>query len=203
MFGSLVVFVGAYLVEKTRVAKPLRTATHLLALIPMAVPGMVLGLAYIFFFNAPGNPLNFLYGTMAILVLATIAHFYTVSHLTALTALKQLDPEFESVSAALKTPFYRTFWRVTTPMCLPAILDIAIYFFINAMTTVSAVVFLYSPHTTLASVAVLNMDDAGDTAPAAAMAMLIVYTSAGVRLLHAGLSRQMLRRTQAWRQQGR
>ena len=203
MFGSLVVFVGAYLVEKTRVANPLRTATHLLALIPMAVPGMVLGLAYIFFFNAPGNPLNFLYGTMAILVLATIAHFYTVSHLTALTALKQLDPEFESVSAALKTPFYRTFWRVTTPMCLPAILDIAIYFFINAMTTVSAVVFLYAPHTTLASVAVLNMDDAGDTAPAAAMAMLIVYTSAGVRLLHAGLSRWLLRRTQAWRQQGR
>jgi iron(III) transport system permease protein len=199
VFGSLVVFVGAYLVEKTRVAKPLRTATHLLALIPMAVPGMVLGLAYIFFFNAPGNPLNFLYGTMAILVLATIAHFYTVSHLTALTALKQLDPEFESVSAALKTPFYRTFWRVTTPMCLPAILDIAIYFFINAMTTVSAVVFLYAPHTTLASVAVLNMDDAGDTAPAAAMAMLIVYTSAGVRLLHAWLSRWLLRRTQAWR----
>ena len=69
VFGSLVVFAGAYLVEKARVAKPLRTATHLLALIPMAVPGMVLGLAYIFFFNAPGNPLNFLYGGMAILVL--------------------------------------------------------------------------------------------------------------------------------------
>lgn len=199
VFGSIVVFAGAYLVEKNRVAKPLRTATHLLALIPMAVPGMVLGLAYIFFFNAPGNPLNFLYGSMAILVLATIAHFYTVSHLTALTALKQLDPEFESVSASLKTPFYRTAWRVTTPMCLPAILDIAIYFFINAMTTVSAVVFLYSPNTTLASVAVLNMDDAGDTAAAAAMAMLIVITAGAVRLLHARVSRWLHRHTQAWR----
>jgi iron(III) transport system permease protein len=143
--------------------------------------------------------LNFLYGSMAILVLATIAHFYTVSHLTALTALKQLDPEFESVSASLKTPFYRTAWRVTTPMCLPAILDIAIYFFINAMTTVSAVVFLYSPNTTLASVAVLNMDDAGDTAAAAAMAMLIVLTAGAVRLLHAGLSHRLHQRTQAWR----
>lgn len=199
VFGSIVVFAGAYLVEKTRVAKPLRTATHILALIPMAVPGMVLGLAYIFFFNAPGNPLNFLYGGMGILVLATIAHFYTVSHLTALTALKQLDPEFESVSASLKTPFYRTLWRVTTPMCLPAILDIGIYFFINAMTTVSAVVFLYSPDTTLASVAVLNMDDAGDTAPAAAMAMLIVVTAGVVRLLHTGLSHWLHRHTQAWR----
>jgi iron(III) transport system permease protein len=84
-------------------------------------------------------------------------------------------------------------------MCLPAILDIAIYFFVNAMTTVSAVVFLYSPNTTLASVAVLNMDDAGDTAAAAAMAMLIVVTAGLVRLLHAGLSRWLHQRTQAWR----
>ena len=45
------------------------------------------------------------------------------------------------------------------------------YLFVNAMTTVSAVVFLYSPETTLAAIAVLNMDDAGDVAPAAAMAM--------------------------------
>src|SRR3546814_10168392 len=77
---------------------------------------------------------------MAILVICTIVHFYTVSHLTALTALKQMDPEFESVSASLKTPFYKTFWRVTVPVCLPAILDISIYLFVNAMTTVSAVV---------------------------------------------------------------
>ena len=62
---------------------------------------------------------------MAILVLSTIVHFYTSSHLTAVTALKQLDDEFESVSASLKVPFYKTFWRVTVPVCLPAMLDIA------------------------------------------------------------------------------
>jgi iron(III) transport system permease protein len=67
------------------------------------------------------------------------------------------------------------------------------------MTTVSAVVFLYSTHTALASVAVLNMDDAGDIAPAAAMGMMIFYTNAGARVLHMLASRQMLRRTQAWR----
>jgi iron(III) transport system permease protein len=78
--------------------------------------------------------------------------------------------------------------------------DIGIYFFINAMTTVSAVVSLYSPNTTLASVAVLNMDDAGDTAPAAAMAMLIVLTAGVVRRLHTALSRWLHQFTQAWRQ---
>jgi iron(III) transport system permease protein len=122
-----------------------------------------------------------------------------VPHLTALTALKQLDAEFEDVSASLKVPFYKTFSRVTFPVCVPAILDIGIYLFINAMTTVSAVVFLWGPDTKLASVAVLNMDDQGDIAPAAAMAMMIVYTSATVRLLHVLLTRGLQRRTQAWR----
>ncbi|MEX0583590.1 MAG: putative 2-aminoethylphosphonate ABC transporter permease subunit, partial [Sneathiella sp.] len=175
-FGTIVVFIGAYMVDKTRGFRTGRSLFQFLAMLPMAIPGMVLGLAYIFFFNNPDNPLSALYGTMAILVIVTITHFYTVSHLTAVTALKQMDGEFESVAASLKQPFYRLFARVTVPVCMPAILDIAIYLFVNAMTTVSAVVFLYSTDTALASVAVLNMDDAGDIAPAAAMVMMIFYT---------------------------
>jgi iron(III) transport system permease protein len=199
LVGTAVVFLGAYLAEKTPRFRAARDLVQLLALLPLAVPGLVLGLGYVFFFNNPANPLGFVYGTMAILVLCTIAHFYSVAHLTATTALKQIDPEFETVSASLRVPVWRTFGRVTLPVCLPAVLDIAIYLFVNAMTTVSAVVFLYAPDTTLAAVAVLNMDDAGDVAPAAAMAMLIFATSAAVRLAYAGLSRGLLARTQAWR----
>ena len=122
-----------------------------------------------------------------------------MSHLTAVTALKQIDQEFETVSASLRVPFWRTFARVTLPVCLPAVLDIAMYLFVNAMTTVSAVVFLYSPHTTLAAIAVLNMDDAGDVAPAAAMAMLIFVTSAVIRAAYMLITQGYLARSQAWR----
>lgn len=199
VIGTAIIFTGAYMVEKSRGFQAGRSLFQFLAMLPMAIPGMVLGLAYIFFFNDPQNPLNPIYGTMTILVICTITHFYTVSHLTAVTALKQIDGEFKSVAASLKQPFWRLFGRVTVPVCLPAILDIAIYMFVNAMTTVSAVVFLYSTKTTLASVAVLNMDDAGDVAPAAAMGMMIFYTNVVARLLHAGVSRWMLARTQGWR----
>ena len=199
IIGSGFIFFGSYLVEKARGITWLRTILHLAAMLPLAVPGLVLGIAYIFFFNHPDNPLGFLYGSMGILVVCTIVHFYTVSHLTCLTALKQLDPEFEAVSLSLKTPVWRTFQKVTLPMCLPTLLDVASYLFLNAMTTVSAVVFLYSPETMLASVAVLNMDDAGDIAPAAAMALMIVYTSAIFRVFHALLARKLNRRTQVWR----
>jgi iron(III) transport system permease protein len=199
VIGTLIVFTGAYMVEKVDGFKTGRGVFQFLAMLPMAVPGMVLGLAYIFFFNDPANPLHPIYGTMTILVVSTVTHFYTVGHLTALTALKQIDAEFEPVASSLRQPFYRLFTRVTVPVCLPAILDISIYLFVNAMTTVSAVVFLYSTHTALASVAVLNMDDAGDIAPAAAMGMMIFYTNALARLLHLMASRRILRKTQSWR----
>jgi len=197
--GTVIVFAGAYLVEKARGFALGRALFHFLAMLPMAVPGLVLGLAYIFFFNAPANPLNVLYRTMTILVVNTVVHFYTVGHLTALTALRQMDPEFETVSASLKQPFYRTFWRVTVPVCLPSTLDIAIYMFVNAMTTVSGVVFIYGPTTELASISVLNMDDTGEIASAAAMAMMIFYTNTAARGLHLILARWLERRTQAWR----
>jgi iron(III) transport system permease protein len=198
-FGTILIFGGAYLIEKTRGMNGTRAVIRMLAAIPMGVPGMVLGLGYIFFFNHPDNPLNGLYHGMTILVVVTIIHYYTSSHLTAVTALKSLDNEFEAVSASLKVPFYKTFFRVTVPVCLPAILDIARYLFINAMVTISAVVFLYAPDTQLASLAILNLDDAGEIGPAAAMATLIVAASTTMCILYALVTRFLLTRTQAWR----
>jgi iron(III) transport system permease protein len=197
--GTVLAFLGAYLVEKGRGMRRTRQSIQLLAVMPMAVPGLVLGLAYIFFFNHPSNPLTFLYGSMGILVLVTVVHYYSVTYFTILTSLKQIDGDFESVSDSLKVPRFRTLWRVTGPLCTPAILDVSIYFFLGAMTTVSAVVFLYSTHTNLASIAVLNMDDAGEFAYATAMAMVIVATCVAARLLHFLLTRGVHRRSQAWR----
>jgi iron(III) transport system permease protein len=199
IIGTAVVFTGAYLIDKTKMSPGGRALAHLLAMLPMAVPGLVLGLAYVFFFNAVWNPLNVFYGTLLVLAVNTLTHFYTVAHITALTALKQIDPEFESVAASLKVPAWRTFGRVTVPICLPAILDIAVYMFVSGLTTVSAVIFLYGPGTKLASVAIVHMDEAGVTAGAAAMATLIVATALAAKLLHVFLDRLVLTRLQAWR----
>ena len=128
-----------------------------------------------------------------------MVHYYSSSHLTAVTALRQIDNEFEAVSASLKVPFYKTFFRVTVPVCLPSILQIARYLFVNGMTTVSAVAFLYSPDTQPASVAILNLDDAGQIGPAAAMATLVLVTAA-LRLRAVCLRiAWRIARTQAWR----
>jgi iron(III) transport system permease protein len=194
--GTLITFVGAYLVEKCRTRA--NGLLAMLALLPVSVPGMVLGLAYIFVFNAPGSILNRLYGTLAILVVSNLVHYFTVPFLTATTTLKQMDAEFENVSASLGVPFYRTFWRVTVPIALPSIVGISMYFFLNAMVTLSAVVFLVAPGTELAAVAVLLLDDAGESAQATAMSVLIISIGLLVRLVYWALLRGVTRRTQAW-----
>jgi iron(III) transport system permease protein len=206
-FGTAFCFFSAYLVEKSKGLFWLRKPVSLLALLPMALPGMVIGFAYIFFFNSltlnlgffkVPNPFNVFYGTMFILVLCNIINFFTVGFFTATTALKQLDKEFETVSYALGVPFWVTFKRVTVPVCSPAILEIFFFFFVNSMTTVSAVIFLYNADLPLASVAIANMDDAGDLAPACAMGVLIMLTNLGMRVFKIALGHYLNKRNGRW-----
>lgn len=199
LVGTPLIFTGAYLIEKPHRDRVGRQVLQFMALMPMAVPGLVLGLSHLMFINHPENPFGFLYGGMTIIVLSTITHFYTVSHLTATAALKQLDPAFESVSASMKISAPRTFFRITVPLCLPTILDIAIYLFLATMTTVSGIIFIYGPDTKLASIAAIHMDEMGEQASAAAMAMLIVYACIVVRLTHLFISRYILKSAQRWR----
>ena len=197
--GAVIVFTGAFLVEKPRRDPAIRQVFQFVALLPMAIPGLVLGLAYLFFINDPDNPLGFLYGTIVILIVNCLTHFYTVSHLTAMTSLKQMDKEFEGVSVSLKVPLMRSFMRVTVPVCMPTILDVSMYLFLSSMTTVSAVIFLYGPTTKVASVAAIHLAESGESAVAAAMAMLIVYACIVVRVAHAFAAGWLLKRVQAWR----
>jgi iron(III) transport system permease protein len=199
IFGTALIFVIAYVLARSPPGSRLAGLVRVAVTVPLAVPGLVLGLAYILFFNAPGNPFGFLYGTLAILVLNCIVHFWTVSHLTATTAIRQLDPEFEAVSASLKVPVWKTFGAVTLPISLPAILDIGVYMFVNAMTTLSAVIFLYGPDTKPASVAVVHMDEAGQSSAAAAMACTILAATVTVKLLQVACGGLVDRTTQAWR----
>lgn len=198
ILGTVITFVHSYLIEKIRIWKAVRQIGYFISLLPLALPGLVIGLGYIFFFNRPDNPLHGLYGTIWIVVLANVVHFYSVSFVTATTSLKRLDKEYEVVSESMGAPVYRLFFRVAVPTSLPALLEIAVYYFVNSMVTISAVVFLYSADFKLAAVSIVNMDDAGDVAAAAAMSSLIMLANIVVRSGYEYLSKRLLQRTEAW-----
>lgn len=197
LIGGVVTFLFAYLIEKSRGYALLRNAAYFLSMLPLALPGLVLGLIYVFFFNNPNQPLHGLYGTIWIMIICNIVHFYSVSFLTMTSALKKLDSEFEAASETMNVPWYRTLVRVTLPMSLPSILEICMYYFINSMVTVSAIIFLYAPDLKPAAIAIVNMEDSGDTAQAAAMSLLIILANLIMRTVVMLASGRMRRRTEA------
>ncbi|EQB35338.1 MULTISPECIES: putative 2-aminoethylphosphonate ABC transporter permease subunit [Virgibacillus] len=193
VFGTIFTFIYAYAIEKIRKMTGLRKAGKFFSILPVAVPGLVIGISYVLFFSQPTielfgsrftNPFNFLYGTIGIIVFANILHFYSVAYVTATSALKKLDKEFETVSESMGVPMYKTFFKVTVPMCMPAILEMAMYFFVNSMVTISAVVFLYTAEFNLAAISIVNLDDAGNLGQAAALSVLIIITNIAVRILY-------------------
>ncbi|MGL5798351.1 MAG: putative 2-aminoethylphosphonate ABC transporter permease subunit [Cetobacterium sp.] len=192
--GTILAYFTAYICLKTESLNSIRNFIKFFSIVPLALPGMVLGLGYIFFFNSNYinfpifgrvmNPFNAIYGTIWILVFCNITHFFSVAFMTANTSLKKLDKEFEIISLSMGVPWYKTFFSVTLPMTKHTIGEIFIYYFVNCMTTVSAAVFLYTSKTTLASIAMVNLDEVGDSAKAAAMGILIVATNLIVKALY-------------------
>jgi iron(III) transport system permease protein len=193
-FGVIFVFVYAYMMEKTRGFGALKRLGKFLSVLPLALPGMVIGVSFIFFFNHRANPLNFIYGTMAILVISNILHYFSVPYFTASGSLKKLDKEFESVSESMNIPRWKTFLRVSVPLSLPAILEIFMYYFVNSMVTVSAVVFLYSANFKIASIAITHMEEAGDISHAAGMSLLILFINILVRIVYEFLVKAVKKR---------
>ena len=210
LLGTLLVFSFAYLIEKGKTFKGIRNSCRFFATMPMALPGLVLGLGYIMYFNKPWievpflgiaveNGFNGLYGTFAIMIFCTVIHLFSVTFVTASASIKKLDREYENVAESMSVPFWVVFFKVTLPMSINAILEVFIYLFVNSMVTVSAVVFLYTAASKPASIVILNMDDNGDYAAAAAMSILIFLINVGVRTIYEFANAGAHKRLDKWK----
>jgi iron(III) transport system permease protein len=205
--GTLAVFFAAFVAEKLHVLPRLRQIVYMLSLLPMALPGIVVGLSFIFFFNRPEyfgvtNPFGFMYGTFGLLVLANIVHFFSVPFITASGTFRSIDREFDLVSESLGASLWKSFRSVTLPLSLGAVTETVFYFFVNSMATVSALIFLYTPDFMPASVAIVHMDDAGDTAAAAAMSVLILAVNIVFRVIYEAVHRMVNARVEFWKSGG-
>ncbi|MCK4709896.1 MAG: ABC transporter permease subunit, partial [Gammaproteobacteria bacterium] len=172
IIGVVMVTGSAYVVNKSK--SIVGSLLNFFSILPAAIPGMVLGLSYIFFFNDPSNPMNIIYGGIFILAINNVYHYHAQGFLTATTSLKQISSTFDETSACLGANLFVTIRRVTLPIILPAILSIAVFFFMRSMVTLSAVIFLVSPSVNMAAVSVMLLDDAGNTTQAAAFSTLII-----------------------------
>jgi iron(III) transport system permease protein len=183
--GLLVTATAAYVVQKMQ--NPFARVLYFLSILPVAVPGMVLGLGYIFVFNNPANPLKVLYGSLLLLAVNSVYHYHAQGFLTATTSFKQISTTFDEASVMLGGSTMRTLRKITLPMIWPSLVRLGVFYFMQAMVTLSAVIFLFSPRSTVASVVVVQLEDIGNMSQAAAFASLIMFSVIGVLVVFQGV----------------
>jgi len=175
--GTALALVTAYVIERKRlILGPLSRGIEALSLLPAALPGTVIGVGYILAFNVPPILLT---GTIWILVASVVFWKFPVAVLAGLNALKQIDPAIEEAAVSLGAGSVRTFARVVLPLLTGTAFSIFVYFFINGMVTVSAVIFLIYPGFNLGSVAILAQVENGYPGVACALGTIILVIVIG------------------------
>ena len=170
--GTLAVFLLA--LGLRRLPQAVAAPIQLLAAMPAAVPGMVLGLAYILTFNSTATPLYLLYGTAALIAIVNFYHYHTQSFLTLMTGFRQLPSALEEAAGSLGAGLGRTAIDIVAPFVAPMLVSVFFFLFMRSMVTLSAVVFLSTPDLSVASVTIMRLDDAGLTSQAAAFSTCVM-----------------------------
>lgn len=133
--GVMTSFVTAYLT--TRMPSRLSQLLHLFSITSLAIPGIVLGLSYSLTFSG-----SFIYGTLAILILANLMHFFASPYLLVYNCLSKVNQHLEEVGQTLGIGRLKVVFGIILPQCKSTILEVISYFFVNSMMTISAVSFL-------------------------------------------------------------
>lgn len=170
--GTLAVFLLG--LGLRRLPQAVAAPIQLLAAMPAAVPGMVLGLAYILTFNSTATPLYLLYGTAALIAIVNFYHYHTQSFLTLMTGFRQLPPALEEAAGSLGAGLSRTAIDIVAPFVAPMLVSVFFFLFMRSMVTLSAVVFLTTPDLSVAAVTIMRLDNAGLTSQAAAFSTCVM-----------------------------
>lgn len=168
--GGMYGVILGYLVCKK--SFPSRQAMEIVSMVNYSLPGTIVGIAYLLFFNDP--PL-LLTGTAIIIIACYVFRYAPTGIRTTVAILQQIDPSIEEASASLGAGSGTTFRRITMPLILPAFFSGLGVVFIRSMTAISATIFLISINWTLITVRILEKMTELELGVAAAFSILVVF----------------------------
>ncbi|WP_145949767.1 iron ABC transporter permease [Paenibacillus sp. Y412MC10] len=183
IFGTLAAYAAALLNVRTNLRW--RGITDTISMITNTVPGMVLGISYLLFLN--GSSLK---GTFTILVLCNIIHLFTTPYLMAKNALSRMNPSWETTGELLGDSWLRTVRRVVLPNSAATVVEMFGYFFVNAMVTISGIIFLVSAQTSVVASKIKELQHFAKFNEIFVLSMLIFATNLMIKVLCEILQRR-------------
>ncbi len=186
VIGVILAYFASYIT--VRIGGKSARVLHLACITTIAIPGIVLGLSYVFAFKG-----TFIYGTLAILVFVNIIHFFASPYLLAYNTLGKVNKDLESVGATIGVSRIRILKDVIVPQTLGTILEMFSYFFVNCMVTISAVAFLATTLDMPLALLITDLDAQRLVECTAFVSLLILLTNIVMKIVIAGVKRLLCR----------
>lgn len=136
------------------------------------LPGMVLGTAFLFAFTGTS-----LQNTFAIIIVCNIVHYFATPYQMMKDSLSKMNVSWEITGKLMGDTWIKTVIRVITPNAWPTILQVFAYYFVNAMVTISAVVFLTDARTMVMTTQISALQHLAKFDDVFALSLLILATN--------------------------
>ena len=157
-----------------------RGAVDFSAMISFAIPGTVIGISYVLAFNTAPILIN---GTAIIIIISFIFKNMPVGIRSGISALSQIDKSLEEASLTQRASSIRTIFTIVLPLLRPAMISAIVFSFVKSMTTVSAIIFLVTADTQVATTYIMGRVEDGDYGQAISYGSVLIVTMLIVILL--------------------
>lgn len=183
LFGTILCFAAGLIKARSRLSTWCQTTMDLFAMIANTVPGMVLGIGFLFAMSGTS-----IANTFAILVLCNLVHFFATPFMMATTAFSKMNAGWETTGALMGDSWIKTIIRVVLPNSKATILQMFSYFFVSSMVTISAVVFLTGAKTMLLTTKIKELQYFEKFEEIFVLSLLIFVTNVFVKVLFDALA---------------
>lgn len=178
VFGTLIVYGSALVTARSQVNKWFKQVIDGIAMVTNTIPGMVLGLAFLFCFS--GSSLQ---NTFLILVICNTIHFFSTPYLMMKESLAKLNASWETTAMLMGDSWIKTILRVVTPNAISTIIRVFSYYFINAMVTISAVIFLAGARTMVITTKIKQLQYYNKYNEIFILSLLLLFTNMAAKFL--------------------
>ena len=176
--GTLLCYAAAMVNARSQLKGWCRTTMDSFAMLTNTVPGMVLGIGFLFAMSG-----TMLANTFAILVLVNLVHFFTSPYLMATSALSKMNAGWETTGALMGDSWLKTVMRVVVPNSAATLWQMFQYMFVSSMVTISAVVFLSGARTMLITTKIKELQYFEKFEEIFVLSLLIFFTNVAVKLI--------------------
>ena len=163
----------------------------LLALSTIAIPGLVLGIGYIFLFKGSNGTF---YGTILILIVVNVFHFLGSPYLLAKNCLNKINSEYEIIGETLGIRRGQIIRNVLIPSSVSTLVEMFSYFFLNSMITISAVAFLCSYDNQPLSILITTYEKSSNYEMQSVISLIILFLNITARVAFTGITGILHRR---------